>query len=125
MGPAVIAVWNGDKPLEPDLVKWIVATRMAYSLRDQHCAVIEYSANLCGGTAIYHMDGRAAALTEDILKKMARGPSEETMAAVMSIEVVIVREGSAPIVDTRRASPGEGHHEAAQAALEDIVSQLH
>ena len=43
----------------------------------------------------------------------------------MTIEVVIVREGAAPIVDTHRASPGEGHDEAAQAALEGIVKQLH
>lgn len=125
LGSAVMAVWESDMVIDPELVKWIVATRMAYSLRDQHCTAIEYSVNLCGGSAIYHLDGRSTALTEEMLRKMARGSADDTIAAIMTIDVVIVREEAPPIVDSRRASPGEGHQEAAQAALEELVKQLH
>ena len=124
-GNPVMAVWDSNHVVHIDLVRWVVATRMEYALRTGHCTVDDFDPHGCGGTPIYHLDARVPAITDDALYRLVGGSASEMIAALMTIEVVLVSEGRDPIRDTRVAEPVPNHASSAHAKLKRIWEQIH
>lgn len=120
-----MAVWDSDHAVNSNLLRWVVATRMEYALRTGRCTVGDYDPNDCGGTAIYHLDARGPAITDDTLYSLVGGSASEMIAVIMTIQVVLVAEGSDPIQDTRIAEPAPNHASDAQARFQQIWQQIH
>ncbi len=123
-GNQVVAVWDSNHVVHIDLVRWVVATRMAYALRAGPCTIDDFHPGDCGGRPIYHLDARGSAITEDTLHAMVGDSVNEMIAAIMTIGVVQVAEGSDPIRDTRVAEPVPDHASAAHAELQRIWEQI-
>ena len=117
-GKPVMAVWNSDHTVHIDLVRWVVATRMEYALRTGHCTINYFHPRDCGGTTVYHLDARGHAITDDTLHALVGGDAGEMIAVIMTIEVMLVAEGSDPIRDTRVAEPVPNHAAAAHARFQ-------
>ncbi len=124
-GNPVMAVWDSDHAVHISLVRWVVATRMEYALRTGHCTIADFHPSNCGGTTIYHLDARGPAITDDTLHALVGSDAGEMIAAIMTIEAVLVAEGSEPIRDTRVAEPVPNHASAAQARFQQIWEQIH
>ena len=124
-GNPVIALWASDHAVHIDLVRWVVATRMEYALRAGHCTIDDYDPHGCNGTPFYHLDARGPAITDDTLHALVWSGAREMIAAIMTIGVVQVREGSDPILDTRIAEPITDHASDAHAELQRIWKQIH
>ncbi len=123
-GNPVMAVWNSDHAVNINLLRWVVATRMEYSLRTGHCTVDHFDPHDCGGTTIYHVDARGPTIANDTLYAIVGGSASEMIAALMTIEVTLVSEGRDPIRDTRVAEPVPNHASAAQARFQQIWEQI-
>ncbi len=124
-GNPVMAVWNSDLAVNINLLRWVVATRMEYSLRSGHCTVDHFDPHDCGGTTIYHLDARGPEITDDRLFALVGGSASEIIAAIMTIEVTLVAEGRDPILDTRVAEPAPNHASSAHARFQQIWEQIH
>ena len=124
-GNPVIAVWNSDQAVNINLLRWVIATRMEYALRTGHCTVADFDPHDCGGTTIYYLDARASAIANDTLYAIVGGSASEMIAALMTIEVIIVAERSDPIRDTRVAEPVPNHADAAHARFQQIWEKIH
>ena len=124
-GNPVIAVWNSDQAVNINLLRWVVATRMEYALRTGHCTIDDFHPNDCGGTTVYYLDARGPAITDDTLHALVGSDAGDMIAAIMTIQVTLVSEGSDPIRDTRVAEPVPDHASAAQARFQQIWEQIH
>ncbi len=124
-GKPVMAVWDSNHAVHINLVRLVVATRMDYALRTGHCTIDDFHPSDCGGTTVYHLDARGPAITDDTLHALVGGDASEMIAAIMTIQVTLVAEGSDPIRDTRVAEPVPNHASAAQARFQQIWEQIH
>lgn len=120
-----MAVWNSDHAVSINLLRWVVATRMEISLRTGHCTVDHFDPHDCGGTIIYHLDARGPTIANDTLYAIVGGSASEMIAALMTIEVTLVSEGSDPIQDTRVAEPVPNHASVAQARFQQVWEHIH
>lgn len=124
-GHPVMAVWDSDHGVHINLVRWVVATRMEYALRTGQCTVDDFDPHACGGTTIYHLDARVPAITDDALYRLVGSDAGEMIAAIMTIQVMLVAERSDPIRDTRIAEPAPNHASDAHARFQQIWQQIH